>query len=128
MEIRDLDVAPLGSEVQEMIEPDVIRQIRELTARGWGSKRIAAELGVARNTVRRYLRGGAAAEAQVRVNQAGCLDRCELGPTIVIYPDGVWYRATNNADIDEILEKHVGTGERVARLMLKPEYGPPQKG
>jgi hypothetical protein len=73
MEIRDLDVAPLGSEVQEMIEPDIIRQIRELTARGWGSKRIAAELGVARNTVRRYLRGGAAAEAQVRPARR-CLD------------------------------------------------------
>ena len=66
--------------------------------------------------------------ADVRINQSGCLDRCELGPTIVIYPDGVWYRADSNADIDEILEKHVGRGERVARLMMKLEDGPPRKG
>lgn len=73
MENRDLDVAPLRSEVLKMIEPDIIRQIRELAGRGWGSKRIAAELGVARNTVRRYLRGGAAAEAQIRPARR-CLD------------------------------------------------------
>jgi (2Fe-2S) ferredoxin len=65
--------------------------------------------------------------ADVRINQAGCLDRCELGPTMVIYPDGVWYRATSNAEIDEILECHVGRGERVARLMLRPEDDPPKK-
>ena len=62
--------------------------------------------------------------SDVRINQAGSLDRCELGPTLVTYPDGVWYRADNNADIDEILEKHVGRGERVARLMLRPEDDP----
>jgi transposase len=50
----------------EMVEPEVVRQMRALSALGWGSKRIAAELDVARNTVRRYLRGGAAAEVQTR--------------------------------------------------------------
>jgi len=65
--------------------------------------------------------------SDVRINQSGCLDRCELGPTVVIYPDGVWYSPKNNQDIDEILEKHVGRGERVARLMLAPEDGPPRK-
>lgn len=50
----------------EMLEPEVVRQVRELTALGWGAKRIAAELGVARNTVRRYVRGGADAEVQTR--------------------------------------------------------------
>jgi transposase len=49
-----------------MIEPEVVRQVRVLFARGWGAKRIAKELGIARNTVRRYLRGGSAAEVQVR--------------------------------------------------------------
>ncbi|WP_083458454.1 IS21 family transposase [Sandaracinus amylolyticus] len=49
-----------------MVEPEVVRQIRGLGELGWGAKRIAQELGVARNTVRRYLRGGAAAEVQVR--------------------------------------------------------------
>ena len=63
--------------------------------------------------------------AGVRINNAGCLDRCELGPTMVIYPDGIWYRAETFADIDEILDTHVKGGGRVARLMLRPEDGPP---
>ncbi len=58
-------VAPPTGEVL-MVEAEVVRQMRELAARGWGSKRIACELGVARNTVRRYLRGGNAAEVQAR--------------------------------------------------------------
>ncbi len=61
---------------------------------------------------------------EVRINTAGCLDRCELGPTMVIYPDGIWYRYTNQTDVDEILETHVKGGGRVERLMLKPEDGP----
>lgn len=62
--------------------------------------------------------------ADVRINQAGCLDRCELGPVIVIYPEGIWYRAGSTADVDEILETHLRRGERVARLLLRPEDGP----
>lgn len=57
--------APLEAEVP-MVEAEAVRQMRALAGRGWGAKRIARELGVARNTVRRYLRGGAAAEVQVR--------------------------------------------------------------
>ncbi len=64
----------------------------------------------------------------VRINQAGCLDRCELGPTMVIYPDGVWYRYSTAAEIDEILLTHVRDGDRVQRLMLRPEDGPPRNG
>jgi (2Fe-2S) ferredoxin len=60
----------------------------------------------------------------VRINTAGCLDRCELGPTMVIYPDGVWYRYTSQADVDEILEAHVRGQGRVKRLMLMPGDGP----
>jgi (2Fe-2S) ferredoxin len=59
-----------------------------------------------------------------RINAAGCLDRCELGPTMVIYPEGVWYSYHSTADLDEILQKHVIEGGRVERLMLKPEDGP----
>ena len=55
----------------------------------------------------------------VRINNAGCLDRCELGPTLVIYPEGVWYSCTTKADIDEVLETHLLKGGRVERLMLK---------
>ena len=62
----------------------------------------------------------------VRINSAGCLDRCELGPTMVIYPDGVWYSPKTTADIDEILTAHLEAGGRVKRLMLRPEDGPPK--
>lgn len=54
----------------------------------------------------------------VRVNMAGCLDRCEFGPTLVIYPEGVWYHPQTEADVDEILDTHLKGGGRVARLML----------
>jgi (2Fe-2S) ferredoxin len=56
----------------------------------------------------------------VRINASGCLDRCELGPTMVIYPEGVWYHYDSEADVDEILERHLIRGERVERLMLQP--------
>jgi (2Fe-2S) ferredoxin len=57
---------------------------------------------------------------KVRINSAGCLDRCELGPSVVIYPEGVWYSAPTKADIDEILQTHLVEGGRVERLMLQP--------
>jgi (2Fe-2S) ferredoxin len=56
----------------------------------------------------------------VRVNNAGCLDRCALGPVLVIYPEGVWYGPSDLADIDEIVDRHLVKGERVERLVLKP--------
>jgi (2Fe-2S) ferredoxin len=54
----------------------------------------------------------------VRINQALCLDRCELGPSMVIYPEGVWYRFDTTTDIDEILQTHLVEGGRVERLMM----------
>jgi (2Fe-2S) ferredoxin len=64
----------------------------------------------------------------IRVNTAGCLDRCEFGPAVVIYPEGVWYRAGSVADIEEILQTHVVGGGRVPRLMLTDKDVPPPKG
>ena len=55
----------------------------------------------------------------VRINSSGCLDRCELGPTMVIYPEGVWYSVSTREEIDEVLEKHLIEGGRVERLMLQ---------
>jgi (2Fe-2S) ferredoxin len=63
----------------------------------------------------------------VRVNSAGCLDRCEFGPTIVIYPEGIWYRAETREDIDEILEAHLVRGGRAHRLILTEKDVPPPK-
>ncbi len=53
-----------------------------------------------------------------RINTSLCLDRCELGPCIVIYPEGVWYRISSPADVDAVLERHVRDGGRVPELML----------
>jgi transposase len=49
-----------------MVDPEIVKQLRALAALGWGAKRIARELGIARNSVRRYLRGGEQAERQSR--------------------------------------------------------------
>lgn len=54
----------------------------------------------------------------LRVNMAGCLDRCELGPCLVIYPEGIWYKIETTADVDRVLEEHVRDGGRVRDLML----------
>jgi len=56
---------------------------------------------------------------RIRVNTAGCLDRCELGPVMVIYPEGVWYTYRDETDIEEILQKHLVEGGGVARLQLR---------
>ncbi len=58
-------------------------------------------------------------QMRIRVNLSGCMNACEYGPTMVIYPEGVWYRYENHADIDEILQQHVVKGRRVERLMLR---------
>ena len=57
----------------------------------------------------------------IRVNASGCLDRCELGCTMVIYPEGIWYTYKSEADVDEIIESHLKQGNRVERLMLATE-------
>lgn len=53
-----------------------------------------------------------------RVDMAGCLDRCEEGPCLVIYPVGIWYRIETRADVDAIIEAHLIKGDRVERLLL----------
>ena len=55
---------------------------------------------------------------QIRVNNAGCLNRCEQGPVIVVYPEAVWYTYIDRADLDEIIEEHLRNGRPVERLML----------
>jgi (2Fe-2S) ferredoxin len=59
----------------------------------------------------------------VRVNKAGCLDRCAGGPVAVVYPEGSWYTFVDKADIDEIVEQHLKHGRVVERLLLAPGVG-----
>lgn len=58
--------------------------------------------------------------ADVRINASGCLDRCELGPVMVVYPEGAWYSCRSAADVDEVLGSHVRDGIPVERLLLPP--------
>jgi (2Fe-2S) ferredoxin len=61
---------------------------------------------------------GLAGAGRVRINNSGCLDRCEEGPVIVVYPEGVWYTYVDKQDIDEIIQKHLINGEVVDRLRI----------
>lgn len=54
----------------------------------------------------------------VRINSAGCLDRCAEGPVLVIYPEEVWYNYVDQSDIDEIIEEHLVHGRVVERLKI----------
>lgn len=57
----------------------------------------------------------------VRANAAGCLDHCEFGPVVVVYPEGVWYRVASVEDAREILDSHIEGGKIVERLAIYPE-------
>ena len=61
---------------------------------------------------------GLAGKGKARINQAGCLDRCEEGPVIVVYPEEVWYTYVDKDDIDEIIEEHLVNGRVVERLRI----------
>lgn len=62
----------------------------------------------------------------VRANKAGCLDHCAQGPSVVVYPEGVWYTVKSEADVTEIMERHVMRGEVVTRLIM-PDHPAPSK-
>jgi (2Fe-2S) ferredoxin len=57
-------------------------------------------------------------EAKLRVQKAGCLDRCNQGPVAVVYPDAVWYTLVDSDDIDEIIDRHLIAGQAVERLRI----------
>jgi len=60
-------------------------------------------------------------KVRFRANKAGCLDQCEHGPNMVVYPDAVWYGGVRAEDLDEIIESHLVGGVPVQRLMLSDE-------
>jgi (2Fe-2S) ferredoxin len=55
---------------------------------------------------------------RVRVNRAGCLDRCDEGPVCVVYPDAIWYTCIDQHDVDEIIDSHIRRGVVVDRLRI----------
>ena len=61
---------------------------------------------------------GLSGKGSIRINKSGCLDRCEEGPVLVVYPDEVWYTYVDRSDIDEIIDRHLVHGEIVERLRI----------
>lgn len=61
---------------------------------------------------------GLAGSGRVRINTAGCLDRCAEGPVMVVYPEAVWYTYIDREDVDEIIEEHLKNGRIVKRLLI----------
>ena len=61
---------------------------------------------------------GLSGAGHTRINAAGCLDRCEHGPCMVVYPEATWYTFVDQSDVDEIIMRHVQGGEVVTRLLI----------
>lgn len=79
--------------------------------------------GYGASTLREYAKGviksaGLQKEGGVRINSAGCLNRCSEGPVLVVYPEAVWYTYVDQEDIDEIVDEHLKNGRVVERLRV----------
>lgn len=75
------------------------------------------------NEIRGYAKArikelGLSGQGKVRINTAGCLDRCEQGPVLVVYPEGTWYSYLDREDVDEIIDEHLVNGRVVERLKI----------
>jgi (2Fe-2S) ferredoxin len=55
----------------------------------------------------------------IRAQRAGCLDVCDLGPALVVYPEGIFYGNVGLGDVEEIVENHLAKNQPVERLVLK---------
>ncbi len=79
-------------------------------------KRCSSEL---RDYAKKQIKSlGLNGQGRVRVNNAGCLDRCDDGPVVVVYPEEVWYRIDSKEDVDAIIAEHVRGGKVVERLRV----------
>lgn len=65
-------------------------------------------------------------KSRVRANNAGCLDLCERGITVVVYPEAVWYGGVTVDDVEEIVSQHIIGGKPVERLRIPDEYRSPK--
>ena len=72
---------------------------------------------------RRVKELGLAGPGGVRINKAGCMDRCAGGPVAVVYPEETWYTYVDQHDIDEIVDSHLKNGQVVERLLLPAHVG-----
>ena len=86
-------------------------------------KRVSCNLNNQSSKLRDYAKAkikeiGLLGKGEIRINQAGCLNRCEEGPVIVIYPKEVWYTYIDKEDVDEIINEHLINGNEVERLKI----------
>jgi len=56
--------------------------------------------------------------SQIRANSSGCLDACEFGPVVCVYPEQIWYGGVKPEDVEEIIQSHLINNEPVKRLMI----------
>ena len=100
-----------------MVEPEIVQHIRALAQMRWGTKRIARELGIARQTVRRYLRGGVSAEVQHRLTRRS-LDESQRARAVELF-DGA---AEGNAVVVRqlLVDEGVDVDVRVVQRVLAP--------
>jgi (2Fe-2S) ferredoxin len=68
---------------------------------------------------KRIKQAGLSGKGKIRVNTAGCLDRCDRGPVIVIYPQAVWYTYLDEEDIDEIIDSLINDSRQIERLLIQ---------
>jgi len=66
----------------------------------------------------KYAIKDAGLKGRVRANEAGCLDQCEHGPVVVVYPEAVWYGFVKTSDVQEIVAEHLVNGRPVERLRI----------
>ena len=66
---------------------------------------------------------GLKGKGKIRINKAGCLDRCAGGPVAVVYPEGTWYTYVDTSDLDEIVDSHLKNGQVVERLLTPAHLG-----
>ena len=55
---------------------------------------------------------------EIRANRSGCLDACEAGPSVVVYPDAVWYTLRTQAEVERVVTEHLRDGRPVAELRM----------
>lgn len=106
---------PQGIEVA-MVDPEIVRQIRAFAELGWGSRRIARELGIARKTAQRYMHGGVAAETQTRP-AARALSDALRAEAVQLFESTAEGNAVVVADLfaERGIEVHPRTVQRVVR-------------
>src|SRR5438105_4597881 len=68
--------------------------------------------------IKKRILSGEFVRGDIRANQAGCLDACEFGPSVVVYPEGIWYGGVRPEDVPEIIDSHIIAGTPVERLRI----------